>query len=127
MADISISFYVKECDEFPVMGYEKHDLTLAEAVKIYKANHFENSLYVSSLGVTYHDPSDDLFDDTDIPIILGDKVDRDVLSIMPDVIQNCPAIKDAFEKAEAAYKKAKNESPIQFVEAAAAVHRRRGR
>lgn len=79
--DISLEFYVAECDEFHhLKGYEVYD-TLEEAALNYRIlrEDFRKAHFGNALGIIYHDNKDPVFDGSEYSFIKGDVIHADGL------------------------------------------------
>nr|WP_297872916.1 JAB domain-containing protein [uncultured Blautia sp.] len=104
----TISFYVAECMEFPVMG-EFHDgLSLDEAIKVYESIPSDRMHGIKGIGF---DLQDDSIYSGQYELFSGDKVLYDAIDLVDHYKKN-PIIQDAMKKLEtyAAEKKQKNQS-----------------
>lgn len=104
----TITFYVAECMEFPVMG-EFHDgLSLDEAIKVYESIPSDRMHGIKGIGF---DLQDDSIYSGQYELFSGDKVLYDAIDLVDHYKKN-PIIQDAMKKLEtyAAEKKQKNQS-----------------
>lgn len=104
----TISFYVAECMEFPVMG-EFHDgLSLDEAIRVYESIPSDRMHGIKGIGF---DLQDDSIYSGQYELFSGDKVLYDAIDLVDHYKKN-PIIQDAMKKLEtyATEKKQKNQS-----------------
>lgn len=104
----TITFYVAECMEFPVMG-EFHDgLSLDEAIKVYESIPSDRMHGIKGIGF---DLQDDSIYSGQYELFSGNKVLYDAIDLVDHYKKN-PIIQDAMKKLEtyAAEKKQKNQS-----------------
>lgn len=104
----TISFYVAECMEFPVMG-EFHDgLSLDEAIKVYESIPSDRIHGIKGIGFDLHDDS---IYSGQYELFSGNKVLYDAIDLVDHYKKN-PIIQDAMKKLEtyAAEKKQNNQS-----------------
>ena len=104
----TISFYVAECMEFPVMG-EFHDgLSLDEAIKVYESIPSDRMHGIKGIGF---DMQDDSIYSGQYELFSGGKVLYDAIDLVDHYKKN-PIIQDAMKKLETyvAEKKQKNQS-----------------
>jgi antirestriction protein ArdC len=104
----TISFYVAECMEFPVMGEYHEGLTLEEAIQIYERIPSDRIHGIKGIGFDLQDGS---FYDGSMEIFSGDKVQYDVIEHITHY-KNSPLVQDAVKKLEkyAADKREKNQT-----------------
>ncbi|MBP3468858.1 MAG: DUF1738 domain-containing protein [Lachnospiraceae bacterium] len=103
----TITFYVAECMEFPVMG-EFHDgLSLDEAIRVYESIPSDRMHGIKGIGF---DLQDDSIYSGQYELFSGDKVLYDAIDLVDHYKKN-PIIQDAMKKLEtyAAEKKQKNQ------------------
>lgn len=104
----TISFYVAECMEFPVMG-EFHDgLSLDEAIRVYESIPSDRMHGIKGIGF---DLQDDSIYSGQYELFSGDKVLYDAIDLVDHYKKN-PIIQDAMKKLETytTEKKQKNQS-----------------
>ena len=104
----TITFYVAECMEFPVMG-EFHDgLSLDEAIKVYESIPSDRMHGIKGIGF---DLQDDSIYSGQYELFSGNKVLYDAIDLVDHYKKN-PIIQDAMKKLETyvAEKKQKNQS-----------------
>lgn len=104
----TITFYVAECMEFPVMG-EFHDgLSLDEAIRVYESIPSDRMHGIKGIGF---DLQDDSIYSGQYELFSGGKVLYDAIDLV-DYYKKNPIIQDAMKKLEtyAAEKKQKNQS-----------------
>lgn len=110
----TITFYVAECMEFPVMG-EFHDgLSLDEAIRVYESIPSDRMHGIKGIGF---DLQDDSIYSGQYELFSGGKVLYDAIDLVDHYKKN-PIIQDAIKKLEtyAAEKKQKNQSVLKIQE-----------
>ena len=94
--DATISFYVAECMEFPVMGEYHENLTLEEALQIYETIPAERMNGIKGVGFELHDGSD--YDGPYDLMRLG-KVDRESVEMIRHYKES-PLVQKAMDDVE---------------------------
>ena len=94
--DATISFYVAECMEFPVMGEYHENLTLEEALRIYETIPAERMNGIKGVGFELHDGSD--YDGPYDLMRLG-KVDREGVEMIQHYKES-PLVQKAMDDVE---------------------------
>ena len=84
--EATISFYVAECMEFPVMGEYHDNLSLQEALKIYENIPADRMHGIKGIGFTLHDES--VYDDMEYELMSADKIREDMLDLVPYYKEN---------------------------------------
>ncbi|MFZ2180468.1 MAG: LPD16 domain-containing protein, partial [Blautia wexlerae] len=79
--EATISFYVAECMEFPVMGEYHNNLTLEEAIKIYESIPSERLHGIKGIGFDLQDGDEDY--SGEYGLMSGDRIDRDLIDMIP--------------------------------------------
>ena len=79
--EATISFYVAECMEFPVMGEYHNNLTLEEAIKIYESIPAERLHGIKGIGFDLQDGDEDY--SGEYGLMSGDRIDRDLIDMIP--------------------------------------------
>ena len=92
----TITFYVAECMEFPVMGEYHENLTLEEALRIYESIPAERINGIKGVGFELHDGSD--YDGPYDLMRLG-KVDREGVEMIPHYKES-PLVQKAMDDVE---------------------------
>lgn len=84
--EATISFYVAECMEFPVMGEYHDNLSLQEALKIYENIPADRMHGIKGIGFMLHDGS--IYDDMEYELMSADKIREDMLDLVPYYKEN---------------------------------------
>ena len=79
--EATISFYVAECMEFPVMGEYHNNLTLEEAIKIYESIPAERMHGGKGIGFDLQDGDEDYSGEYEL--MCWDRVDRELIDMIP--------------------------------------------
>lgn len=79
--EATITFYVAECMEFPVMGEYHNNLTLEEAIKIYESIPAERLHGIKGIGFDLQDGDEDY--SGEYGLMSGDRIDRDLIDMIP--------------------------------------------
>ena len=79
--EATISFYVAECMEFPVMGEYHNNLTLEEAIKIYESIPAERMHGGKGIGFDLQDGDKDYSGEYEL--MCWDRVDRELIDMIP--------------------------------------------
>lgn len=79
--EATISFYVAECMEFPVMGEYHNNLTLEEAIKIYESIPAERLHGIKGIGFDLQDGDEDYSGEYEL--MRWDRVDRELIDMIP--------------------------------------------
>ena len=79
--EATISFYVAECMEFPVMGEYHNNLTLEEAIKIYESIPAERLHGIKGIGFDLQDGDEDY--SGEYGLMSGDRIERDLIDLIP--------------------------------------------
>lgn len=80
-SEATITFYVAECMEFPVMGEYHNNLTLEEAIKIYESIPAERLHGIKGIGFDLQDGDEDYSGEYEL--MSGDRVDRELINMIP--------------------------------------------
>ena len=79
--EVTISFYVAECMEFPVMGEYHNNLTLEEAIKIYESIPAERLHGIKGIGFDLQDGDEDYSGEYEL--MSADRIRRDLIDMIP--------------------------------------------
>ena len=79
--EATITFYVAECMEFPVMGEYHNNLTLEEAIKIYESIPAERMHGGKGIGFDLQDGDKDYSGEYEL--MCWDRVDRELIDMIP--------------------------------------------
>ena len=79
--EATITFYVAECMEFPVMGEYHNNLTLEEAIKIYESIPAERLHGIKGIGFDLQDGNEDY--SGEYGLMSGDRIERDLIDMIP--------------------------------------------
>ena len=79
--EATISFYVAECMEFPVMGEYHNNLTLEEAIKIYESIPAERLHGIKGIGFDLQDGDEDYSGEYEL--MSADRIRRDLIDMIP--------------------------------------------
>ena len=79
--EATITFYVAECMEFPVMGEYHNNLTLEEAIKIYESIPTERMHGGKGIGFDLQDGDEDYSGEYEL--MSWDRVDRELIDMIP--------------------------------------------
>ena len=79
--EATITFYVAECMEFPVMGEYHNNLTLEEAIKIYESIPAERMHGGKGIGFDLQDGDEDYSGEYEL--MSWDRVDRELIDMIP--------------------------------------------
>ena len=79
--EATISFYVAECMEFPVMGEYHNNLTLEEAIKIYESIPADRLHGGKGIGFDLQDGDEDYSGEYEL--MSWDRVDRELIDMIP--------------------------------------------
>ena len=93
----TISFYVAECMEFPVLGEYHDNLTLDEAFSLYQAIPDEQRNGIKGIGFRLEDGSDY---DGDYELMRGGVISRDLIALVPHY-QESPLVQRAITDLDA--------------------------
>lgn len=91
--EATISFYVAECMEFPVMGEYHDNLSLQEALKIYENIPADRMHGIKGIGFMLHDGS--IYDDMEYELMSADQIREDMLDLVPYYKEN-PLVQKAY-------------------------------
>ena len=79
--EATISFYVAECMEFPVMGEYHNNLTLEEAIKIYESIPAERLHGIKGIGFDLQDGDENYSGEYEL--MSADRIRRDLINMIP--------------------------------------------
>ena len=79
--EATISFYIAECMEFPVMGEYHNNLTLEEAIKIYESIPAERLHGIKGIGFDLQDGDEDYSGEYEL--MSADRIRRDLIDMIP--------------------------------------------
>ena len=79
--EATISFYVAECMEFPVMGEYHNNLTLEEAIKIYESIPAERLHGIKGIGFDLQDGDENYSGEYEL--MSADRIRRDLIDMIP--------------------------------------------
>lgn len=100
---IHITFTVAECGEFHNMGeYHEGIETIEEAMKLYNAIDPSRMHGIPSIGVNMHIEGTEEWEDEQVDIVSGKRIDVDFLNYTPE-LRDTPTVQDALKKLIAAY------------------------
>ena len=98
-----ITFTVAECGEFHNMGeYHEGIETIEEAMKLYNAIDPSRMHGIPSIGVNMHIEGTEEWEDEQVDIVSGKRIDVDFLNYTPE-LRDTPTVQDALKKLIAAY------------------------
>ncbi len=91
--EAEVTLTVAECSEFHNMG-EFHDNipTVEEAVAIWKQIPPERMNGIPAIGIHIHKPGEEVYQDTEMDILMGKHIDLEILEYVPDIANNPKAI-----------------------------------
>jgi hypothetical protein len=95
--EATISFYVAECMEFPVMGEYHNNLTLEEAIKIYESIPAERMHGIKGIGFDLQDGDEDYSGEYEL--MSADRIRRDLIDMIPYYKEN-PLVQKAITDME---------------------------
>ncbi len=85
-AEPEVTLTVAECGEFHTMGeFYENIPTVEEAVTIWKQIPPERMNGIPAIGINIHTPGTEVFEDVGIDILLGKRIDLDILEYIPDI------------------------------------------
>mgnify|MGYP001024784955 CR=1 FL=1 len=85
-AEPEITLTVAECGEFHNLGeFYKNILTVDEAVAIWKQIPPERMNGIPAIGINIHTPGTEAFEDVEIDILSGKRIDLDILEYIPEI------------------------------------------
>lgn len=100
---VHITFTVAECGEFHNMGeYHEGIETIEEAMKLYNAIDPSRMHGIPSIGVNMHIEGTEEWEDEQVDIVSGKRIDVDFLNYTPE-LRDTPTVQDALKKLIAAY------------------------
>lgn len=95
--EATISFYVAECMEFPVMGEYHNNLTLEEAIKIYESIPAERLHGIKGIGFDLQDGDEDYSGEYEL--MSADRIRRELIDMIPHYKEN-PLVQKAITDME---------------------------
>lgn len=95
--EASISFYVAECMEFPILGQFEENLTMEEALKIYEQIPSERMNGIKGVGFHLDDGS---FYEGDYELMSAGKIDVDMINYI-DHYKKSPLVQEVIRKMQA--------------------------
>ena len=100
---VHITFTVAECGEFHTMG-EFHEgiETIEEAMQLYNAIDPSRMHGIPSIGVNMHIEGTEEWEDEQVDIVSGKRIDVDFLNYTPE-LRDTPTVQEALKKLIAAY------------------------
>jgi hypothetical protein len=107
--EASISFYVAECMEFPVLGEYHQNLTLDEAIKIYEQIPSERMNGVKGIGFVLEDGSDY---DGEFALVSCGRVEKDLIDMIQHYKES-PLVQKAVADVEAYFSEKKMEQTTE--------------
>ncbi len=85
-AEPEVTLTVAECGEFHTMGeFYENIPTVEEAVAIWKQIPPDRMNGIPAIGINIHTPGTEAFEDVGIDILLGKRIDLDILEYIPDI------------------------------------------
>ena len=100
---VHITFTVAECGEFHNMGeYHEGIETIEEAMNLYNAIDPSRMHGIPSIGVNMHIEGTEEWEDEQLDIVSGKRIDVDFLNYTPE-LRDTPKVQDAIKKLIAAY------------------------
>ena len=95
--EATISFYVAECMEFPVMGEYHNNLTLEEAIKIYESIPAERLHGIKGIGFDLQDGDEDYSGEYEL--MSADRIRRELIDMIPHYKES-PLVQNAIADME---------------------------
>lgn len=95
----SIRFYVAGCMEFENLAEYYEDLTLPQAVEIYKKIRSRNASRISGIGFELSDPALPDYSSIHWPFVTAGEIDRDFIGLIP-AYANHPLVQQAIKEME---------------------------
>lgn len=95
----SISFYAAGCMEFEEFSECYENLTLPQAVDVYKKIRKRNACNGPGIGFELKDPAIPDYSGTHWPLYQGGRIDRDSISLIP-AYENHPLVQQAVKEME---------------------------
>ena len=85
-AEPEVTLTVAECGEFHTMGeFYENIPTVEEAIAIWKQIPPDRMNGIPAIGINIHTPGTEAFEDVGIDILLGKRIDLDILEYIPDI------------------------------------------
>ncbi len=92
-AETEVTLTVAECGEFHNLGeFYENIPTVEEAVAIWKQIPPERMNGIPAIGINIHTPGTEAFEDVEIDILTGKRIDLDILEYIPDIKGNPQAM-----------------------------------
>ncbi len=92
-AETEVTLTVAECGEFHNLGeFYENIPTVEEAVAIWKQIPPERMNGIPAIGINIHTPGTEVFEDVEIDILTGKRIDLDILEYIPDIKGNPQAM-----------------------------------
>lgn len=95
----NIRFYVAGCMEFENFAEYYENLTLPQAVEIYKKIRKRNACNIPGIGFELHDPALPDYSGMHWPLVVGSEIDRDSIDLIP-AYANHPLVQQAVKEME---------------------------
>lgn len=95
----SIRFYVAGCMEFENFAECYEDLTLPQAVELYKKIRSRNASRIPGIGFELHDPALPDYSGIHWPLLAAGKIDRDSIDLIPAYADH-PLVQQAIREME---------------------------
>lgn len=95
----SIRFYVAGCMEFESAAECYEDLTLEEAVEVYKKIRKRNACSLPGIGFELQDPAIPDYSGIHWPLLSGGRIDRETVGLIPAYAEH-PLVQEALMKLE---------------------------
>ena len=91
--DVEVTLTVAECSEFHNLGeFYENIPTVDEAVAIWKQIPPERMNGIPAIGISIHKPGDEPYQDTDIDILSGKRIDLEIIDHIPEIKENPQAM-----------------------------------
>ena len=95
----SIRFYTAGCMEFENFSECYEDLTLAQAVDIYKKIRKRNACNIPGIGFELQDPAIPDYSGIHWPLLVADQIDREAIEMIPAYAKH-PLVHKAVQELE---------------------------
>ena len=95
----SIRFYTAGCMEFENFSECYEDLTLAQAVDIYKKIRKRNACNIPGIGFELQDPTIPDYSGIHWPLLVADQIDRESIEMIPAYAKH-PLVQKAVQELE---------------------------
>lgn len=114
--ETTISFYVAECMEFPVLGEYHDNLSLEEALEIYEKIPVDRMHGIKGIGFTLHDGS--IYNDMEYELMSADEVRKDMVDLVPyfkenPLVQKAVADLESYFRSHKETQKEKEPMPVE--------------